>query len=75
MQAWADKSLLADTAARIRSELVALVYPLASSFEDLGLDANHLFRRLEADKCQLSTEFRHKVRTTFAQLLERLRVL
>jgi len=46
----ADKSLLADTAARIRSELVALLYPLASSFEDLGLDADHLFRRLEANK-------------------------
>jgi hypothetical protein len=47
----ADKSLLADTAARIRSELVALLYPLASSLEDLGLDADHLFRRVEADKC------------------------
>jgi hypothetical protein len=47
----ADKSLLADTAARIRSELVALLYPIASSFEDLGLDANYLFRRVEANKC------------------------
>ena len=75
MQAWADKSLLADTAARIRSELVALLYPLESSFEDLGRDADHLFRTLEADKCQLSTEFRHKARTTFAQSLGRLRVL
>ena len=46
----ADKSLLADTGARIRSELVALLYPLASSFEDLGLDADQLFRRVEADK-------------------------
>lgn len=46
----ADKSLLADTGARIRSELVALLYPLASSFEDLELDADELFRRLEADK-------------------------
>jgi len=46
----ADKLLLADTAARIRTELVALLSPLASSFEDLGLDADHLFRRLEADK-------------------------
>jgi hypothetical protein len=46
----ADKSLLADSAARIRSKLVALLYPLASAFEDLGLDADHLFRRVEADK-------------------------
>ena len=42
----ADTSLLANTAARIRGELVALLYPLGNSFEDLGLDANHLFRRL-----------------------------
>jgi hypothetical protein len=47
----ADKSLLADTAACVRSELVALLYPLASSFEDLGLDADQLFRRVKADKC------------------------
>jgi hypothetical protein len=46
----ADKSLLADTAACVRRELVALLYPLASSFEDLGLDADHLFRRVEAHK-------------------------
>jgi hypothetical protein len=50
----ADKSLLADTAACVRSELVALLYPLASSFEDLGLDADHLFRRVEADKCVIN---------------------
>jgi hypothetical protein len=42
----ADTSLLANTAARIRGELVALLYPLGNSFEDLGLDADHLFRRL-----------------------------
>ena len=47
----ADKSLLADTAACVRGELVALLYPLASSFEDLGLDADHFFRRVKADKC------------------------
>ena len=46
----ADKSLLAETATCVRSELVALLYPLASSFEDLGLDADHLFRRVEAHK-------------------------
>jgi hypothetical protein len=42
----ADTSLLANTAARIRGELVALLYPLGSAFEDLGLDADHLFRRI-----------------------------
>jgi hypothetical protein len=42
----ADTSLLAKTAARIRGELVALLYPLGSAFEDLGLDADHLFRRI-----------------------------
>jgi hypothetical protein len=42
----ADTSLLANTAARIRGELAALLYPLGNSFEDLGLDADHLFRRL-----------------------------
>jgi hypothetical protein len=42
----ADTSLLANTAARIRGELVALLYPLGNSFEDLGLDADQLFRRL-----------------------------
>jgi hypothetical protein len=50
----ADKSLLADTAACVRGELVALLYPLASSFEDLGLDADHFFRRVEADKCVIN---------------------
>jgi hypothetical protein len=42
----ADTSLLADTAGHIRDELVAHLYPLANSFEDLGLDADHLFRRI-----------------------------
>jgi hypothetical protein len=50
----ADKSLLADTAACVRSELVGLLYPLASSFEDLGLDADRLFRRIEADNCVIN---------------------
>jgi hypothetical protein len=50
----ADKSLLADTAACIRSELVALLYPLASSFEDLGVDTDQLFRRVEANKCVIN---------------------
>ena len=53
-QLGANKSLLADTAACVRSELVALLYPVASSFEDLGLDADHLFRRVEADKCVIN---------------------
>jgi hypothetical protein len=43
----ADTSLLANTAARIRGELVALLYPpRGSALEDLGLDADHLFRRI-----------------------------
>ena len=50
----ADKSLLADTAACVRSELVTLLYPFASSFEELGLDANGLFRRIEADNCVIN---------------------
>jgi hypothetical protein len=49
----ADPSLFANTAVRIRGELVELLHPLASSFEDLGLDADHLFRRLRADKCDI----------------------
>jgi hypothetical protein len=44
----AGTSLLANTAARIRSELVAFLYPLGSAFEDLGVDADHLFRRVNA---------------------------
>jgi hypothetical protein len=50
----ADKLLLADTAACVRGELVALLYPLASSFEELGLDADRLFRRIEADNCVIN---------------------
>ena len=46
----ADTSLLADTAAHIRDELVALLYPLGSSFEALGVDADHLFRRVNMQK-------------------------
>jgi hypothetical protein len=46
----ADASLLANTAGRIRSELVALLYPLGNSFEALGLDADHLFRRVNMQK-------------------------
>ncbi len=44
----ADMLLLASTAAQIRSELVALLYPLGRSFEDLGVDVDHLFRRVNA---------------------------
>jgi hypothetical protein len=42
----ADTSLLANTAARIRNELVAFLYPLGNSFEALGLDPDQLFRRI-----------------------------
>jgi hypothetical protein len=44
----ADMSLLANTAVQVRSELVALLYPLGHSFEDLGVDADQLFRRINA---------------------------
>ena len=46
----ANASLLANTAVRIRSELVALLHPLGNSFEALGLDADHLFRRVNMQK-------------------------
>ncbi len=42
----ADASLLANTAACIRGELVTLLYPLGGAFEALGVDADHLFRRI-----------------------------
>jgi len=42
----ANKSLLEDIAIRARAELVTLLYPLANSFEDLGVDADCLFRRV-----------------------------
>jgi len=42
----ADASLLTNIAACIRGELVTLLYPLGSAFEDLGVDADHLFRRI-----------------------------
>jgi hypothetical protein len=42
----ADTSLLTNTAACIRGELVTLLYPLGDAFEDLGVDADHLFRRI-----------------------------
>jgi hypothetical protein len=42
----AEASLLAKTAACISGELVTLLYPLGGAFEDLGVDADHLFRRM-----------------------------
>ena len=47
----ADMSLLANTAVQVRSELVALLYPLGHSFEDLGVNADQLFRRINAQRC------------------------
>ena len=44
----AEMSLLANTAVQIRSELVALLNPLGRSFEDLGVDADNLFHRINA---------------------------
>jgi hypothetical protein len=44
-------SLLADTAVRVRSELAALLQPLGNAFEDLRVDTDHLFRRVNAHKC------------------------
>jgi len=46
----ADTSLLANSAARVRGELVDLLYPLGESFEDLGIDPDHLFRRVNMQK-------------------------
>jgi hypothetical protein len=42
----ADRSLLDSVAIRVRTDLVALLDPLANSFEDLGVDADCLFRRV-----------------------------
>jgi hypothetical protein len=50
----ADTALVANSASRIRGKLVdlryPLLYPLGESFEDLGIDADHLFRRLNVQK-------------------------
>jgi hypothetical protein len=46
----ADTLLVANTAAEVRRELVALLYPLGRSFEDIGVDSDHLFRRIKAPK-------------------------
>jgi hypothetical protein len=48
----ADRSLLEGVAIRVRAELVTLLYPLADSFEDLGVDADRLFRRLARNSTQ-----------------------
>jgi hypothetical protein len=48
----ADRSLLGDTAVRIDSDLVGLLYPIANSFEELGLDADRLFRRINRGECR-----------------------
>lgn len=42
----AERSSLESAAIRVRTELVALLYPLANSFEELGVDADSLFRRI-----------------------------
>jgi hypothetical protein len=42
----ADKTMLESTANRVRAELVTLLYPLANSFEELGVDAESLFHRV-----------------------------
>src|SRR5260370_4458698 len=44
----ARTSLLANTSVRVRIELAALLFPLVSAFEDLGVDTDHLFRRMNA---------------------------
>ncbi len=46
----AEMSLLANTAVRVRSELVALLAPLGRSFEDLGVDADNLFHRINSQR-------------------------
>jgi hypothetical protein len=45
----ADAPLIANTAVRVRSELVALLYPFGNAFEDLGVDADRLLRRISGD--------------------------
>ena len=45
-----ERSLLANTAVQVRSELVALLNPLGRSFEDLGVDADNLFHRINAQR-------------------------
>ena len=46
----AGASLLANSAARVRGELIDFLYPLGESFEELGIDADHLFRRVNMEK-------------------------
>lgn len=46
----AGTSLLANSAACVRGELIDFLYPLGESFEELGIDADHLFRRVNMEK-------------------------
>jgi hypothetical protein len=48
----ARRSLLECIATRVRAELVTLLNPLADSFEDLGVDADQLFRRIARNVSQ-----------------------
>jgi hypothetical protein len=48
----ASRSLLMSKALAVRSEVAALLYPFGSAFEDLGVDMDHLLRRVNAHPCQ-----------------------
>jgi hypothetical protein len=48
----AHRSVLECIAIRVRTELVSLLHPLADSFEDLGVDADQLFRRVARNVSQ-----------------------
>ena len=44
----ASRSLLVSKALAVRSEVAALLYPFGSAFEDLGVDMDHLLRRVNS---------------------------
>jgi hypothetical protein len=46
----ANTSLVVSTGVLVRSELAALLHPFGNAFEDLGVDTDHLFRRVSAHK-------------------------
>jgi len=54
----ADRSLLECIAIRVRAELVTLLNPVADSFEELGVDANRLFRRIARNESEADCEAR-----------------
>jgi rubrerythrin len=53
----ANRSSLENTAIRVRTELVTLLNPLANSFEELGVDADCLFRRVARERSHDDCEY------------------